>query len=148
MRGHVSGDVPSSPEVHGDEDVDMDEDEGAANDGEVTPRKKRTSKRPNVLSPGSEKDARPAQRQRRLSTVPISSAPVSAVATVTTLVSDVYIIYGVLVLTFIAGLLWSMSIPQVYEMRTPGWQQGPGLHVMRSKEGSVQPSGKMGPASH
>lgn len=64
--GHPSGAAPFVPDVvPDDEDVMMDDGDA----GEETPRKSRIAKRPQIVSPNSEKEAPPAQRQRRDSTL-------------------------------------------------------------------------------
>jgi hypothetical protein len=59
--GAVQQPIPDT--VPDDEDVAMDD----GDDGEETPRKSRITKRPKIMSPTSEKEAPPAQRQRRMS---------------------------------------------------------------------------------
>lgn len=64
MPEGMSGAAAAAPDTVENPDVEMDEVRNSAQDSEDTPRKPRNAKRPIVMSPSSEKEARPAQRPR------------------------------------------------------------------------------------
>lgn len=76
-RADSAGAELLAPAADVDEDVAMEDAESAADEGEETPRKPRSGKRPIVTSPSSEKEAPLAQGPRRLSSESVIDSTVS-----------------------------------------------------------------------
>jgi hypothetical protein len=83
----IPDDVPDAVGV--DEDIIMDEDD----DGILTPRKSRVSKRPVVVSPSTEKDAPPSNRQRISVAGGTLSVPVNPVRSQSAFHHPIYLQY-------------------------------------------------------